>query len=43
MSDMARDGAYADYIAVPETAVGIKPKSLHYVGAAAVPLSALAA
>jgi len=43
MTDPMRDGAYADYIAVREGALAIKPKSLHHVRAAAVPLSALAA
>jgi NADPH:quinone reductase-like Zn-dependent oxidoreductase len=43
MADPTRDGAYADYIAVREAAVAMKPKSLHHVRAAATPLSALAA
>ena len=43
MSDPTRDGAYADYIAVREAAVAMKPKSLHHVRAAATPVSALAA
>jgi NADPH:quinone reductase-like Zn-dependent oxidoreductase len=43
MADPSRDGAYADYVAVRGTALAIKPKSLHHVRAAAVPLSALAA
>ena len=43
MSDPMRDGAYADYIAVREGTLAMKPKSLHHVRAAAVPLSALAA
>jgi len=43
MADPTRDGAYADYIAVHETAVALKPKSLHHVRAAAVPLAALTA
>jgi NADPH:quinone reductase-like Zn-dependent oxidoreductase len=43
MADPTRDGAYADYIAIRETAVALKPKSLHHVRAAAVPLSALTA
>jgi NADPH:quinone reductase-like Zn-dependent oxidoreductase len=43
MSDPMRDGGYADYIAVREAMVAMKPKSLHHVRAAAVPLSALAA
>ena len=43
MSDPTRDGAYADYIAVREAAVAMKPKSLHHVRAAATPVSALTA
>jgi NADPH:quinone reductase-like Zn-dependent oxidoreductase len=43
MADPTRDGAYADYIAVREAAVAMKPKSLHHVRAAATPMSALTA
>jgi NADPH:quinone reductase-like Zn-dependent oxidoreductase len=43
MADPTRDGAYADYIAIRATALALKPKSLHHVRAAAVPLSVLAA
>jgi NADPH:quinone reductase-like Zn-dependent oxidoreductase len=43
MADSTRDGAYADYIAVREAALAIKPKSLHHVRAAATPVSALTA
>jgi NADPH:quinone reductase-like Zn-dependent oxidoreductase len=43
MADPTRGGAYADYIAVREATVAMKPKSLHHVRAASVPLSALAA
>jgi NADPH:quinone reductase-like Zn-dependent oxidoreductase len=43
MADPTRDGAYADYIAVREATVAMKPKSLHHVRAAATPLSALTA
>jgi NADPH:quinone reductase-like Zn-dependent oxidoreductase len=43
MADPTRNGAYADYIGVREAAVATKPKSLHHVRAAAVPLSALTA
>ena len=43
MADPTRDGAYGDYIAVCEAALAPKPKSLHHVRAAAVPLSALTA
>jgi len=41
--DASRDGAYADYIVVRESEVALKPKSLHHVRAAAVPLVALTA
>ena len=43
MADPTRDGAYADYVAVREAELAIKPKSLHHVYAAATPVSALAA
>jgi NADPH:quinone reductase-like Zn-dependent oxidoreductase len=43
MADPTHDGGYADYIAIRETALALKPKSLHHVRAAAVPLSVLAA
>jgi NADPH:quinone reductase-like Zn-dependent oxidoreductase len=43
MADPTRDGAYADYIAVREGTVAMKPKSLHHVRAAATPVSALTA
>jgi NADPH:quinone reductase-like Zn-dependent oxidoreductase len=43
MADPTRDGAYADYVAVREPMIAMKPKSLHHVRAAAVPVSALAA
>jgi NADPH:quinone reductase-like Zn-dependent oxidoreductase len=39
--DPTRDGAYADYVAVREATVAMKPKSLHHVRAAATPVSAL--
>jgi NADPH:quinone reductase-like Zn-dependent oxidoreductase len=41
--DLARDGAYAEYIAVKETEVAMKPRSIDYIQAAAVPLAALTA
>lgn len=41
--DMARDGAYAEYIVVRASEVALKPKSLDFIHAAAVPLSALTA
>lgn len=43
LADQTRNGAYADYIAVSEALVAAKPKSLHHVYAAAVPLAALTA
>jgi len=43
MADPTRDGAYADYIAIHATALGLKPKSLHHVRAAATPVSVLTA
>jgi NADPH:quinone reductase-like Zn-dependent oxidoreductase len=43
MADPTRDGAYADYIAVREAMVAMKPKSLHHVRAAAAPVSVLTA
>jgi len=41
--DIARDGTYAEYIAVREPEVALKPKSLDHVHAAAIPLAALTA
>ena len=41
--DPLRDGAYAEYIAVRESEVALKPRSLHHIHAAAVPLAALTA
>src|SRR6201982_3870745 len=41
--DPTRDGAYADYIVVREPELALKPKSLHHIRAAAVPLAALTA
>ena len=41
--DISRDGAYAEYIAVRESEVALKPKSVDHVQAAAVPLAALTA
>ena len=41
--DLARNGAYAEYIAVRESEVALKPKSQDHVQAAAVPLAALTA
>src|SRR2546423_3753898 len=41
--DVSRDGAYAEYIVVRESEVALKPKSLHHVRAAVVPLAAVTA
>src|SRR6267378_783731 len=39
--DVSRDGAYAEYIVVRESELALKPKSLHHIRAATVPLAAL--
>ncbi len=39
--DPNRDGAYAEYIVVRESELALKPKSLHHIRAATVPLAAL--
>ncbi len=41
--DIARDGAYAEYIAVRAAELALKPRSLDFIHAAAVPLAALTA
>src|SRR5712675_424249 len=41
--DISRDGAYAEYVVVRESELALKPKSLHHIRAAAVPLAALTA
>lgn len=41
--DIARDGAYAEYIVVRETEVALKPKAIDHIHAAAIPLAALTA
>src|SRR5438477_8414273 len=43
LPDPTRNGAYADYIVVRESELASKPKSLHHIRAAAVPLAALTA
>lgn len=43
LADRSRDGAYAEYISVPETEVVAKPKSIDFVHAAAVPMVSLVA
>ena len=42
-TDLTRDGAYAEYIAVKAASITLKPESLDHVQAAAVPLAALTA
>jgi NADPH:quinone reductase-like Zn-dependent oxidoreductase len=41
--DLSRNGAYADYVTVPAEQVALKPTSLDFTNAAAVPLAALTA
>jgi NADPH:quinone reductase-like Zn-dependent oxidoreductase len=41
--DLARDGAYAEYVAVRESEVALKPKSIDHAYAAAIPLTGLTA
>ncbi len=41
--DIARDGAYAEYIVVREAEVALKPKTVDHIHAAAIPLAALTA
>jgi NADPH:quinone reductase-like Zn-dependent oxidoreductase len=41
--DMTRDGTYAEYVAVKESEVALKPKSIDHPTAAAIPLAALTA
>src|ERR1700746_559553 len=43
LPDPTRDGAYAAYIVVRESELALKPKALHHIRAAAVPLAALTA
>jgi len=43
LPDHTRNGAYAEYIVVRESEVALKPKALHHVRAAAVPLATLTA
>jgi NADPH:quinone reductase-like Zn-dependent oxidoreductase len=40
---LGRPGAYAEYVAVPQETVALKPKSLDYVHAAALPVAGLTA
>jgi len=41
--DLGRNGSYAEYIAVKESEVALKPKSIDHMHAAAIPLAALTA
>jgi len=41
--DIARDGAYAEFIVIKESEVALKPKSLDHIHAAALPLAGLTA
>jgi NADPH:quinone reductase-like Zn-dependent oxidoreductase len=41
--DLSRDGAYAEFVAVKESEVALKPKSIDHATAAAIPLAALTA
>ena len=41
--DTTRNGAYAEYIVARESEVALKPKSLHHIRAAAVPVAAITA
>lgn len=41
--DIGRNGAYAEYIAVRESEVALKPKSIDHVHSAVIPLAALTA
>ena len=41
--DIARDGAYAEYLVIRETEVALKPKNLDHIHSAALPLAGLTA
>ncbi len=41
--DSSRDGAYAEYIAIEESEVALKPRSVNFVQAAAIPLACMTA
>ncbi len=41
--DIARDGAYAEFIVIKESEVALKPKSIDHIHAAALPLAGLTA
>ena len=42
-SDIARDGAYAEFIVIKESEVALKPKAIDHIHAAALPLAGLTA
>jgi NADPH:quinone reductase-like Zn-dependent oxidoreductase len=42
-TDLARDGSYAEYMVARESEIALKPKSIDFVTAAAIPLAALTA
>ena len=42
-TDLARDGSYAEYMTARESEIALKPKSIDFVTAAAIPLAALTA
>lgn len=42
-ADRSHIGSYAEYVAVPESQIALKPRSLDHIHAAAVPLAALTA
>ena len=43
LPDIARDGAYAEYIVIKESDVALKPRSIDHIHAAGLPLAALTA
>jgi NADPH:quinone reductase-like Zn-dependent oxidoreductase len=42
-TDLSREGAYAEYMVARESEIALKPKSIDFVTAAAIPLAALTA
>ena len=42
-TDLAREGSYAEYMVARESEIALKPKSIDFVTAAAIPLAALTA
>jgi NADPH:quinone reductase-like Zn-dependent oxidoreductase len=41
--DVARDGAYAEYVAVPESLLALKPRTIDHIHAAGIPLAGMTA